>query len=86
MAPSGGHLVMPGIEGSVLWCYASLQLKEQWWKNASEEASHNPIKKGLTGHHRCVEFWEEHCKSMRSDVLSSERLSSLQGGRVSCER
>lgn len=49
MVPSGGHLVTPGIEGLVFWCCTSSQLKEQWWQKASEEVSHNPIKKGLTG-------------------------------------
>lgn len=58
---------MHGIKGSVFWCY---NLRTVMIGNHSEEADKSQMKKGPVGNDRCVEFQKEHCKGVRSNLIS----------------
>lgn len=48
----------------------------------TEEAGQSTIKEGPMTHERCVEFWEEHCKGVRSNVLSTIDCLLFQNGGI----
>lgn len=76
---------MHGIEVQYLGSVEAYSLRLVVLGNNSEESGQSPVKKGLMGHDRCVEFWGEHRKSVRLNVLSPIDSLQFQGRGVLCE-